>query len=198
MSASVADEAIGRILVGGTPDAISALRHLAPRPIAARMRAAIAADLEASAEEVRTLARSAIESLERQDEQRMVSDMIEKAGSGMASFGIEPVLKAINEQNVYVFAYVADLELSGAVCDNCAQLLSDRQVSTQSSTCPGCNGPTMEVPDLVDVMTSRVVNQGGRIEEVRGEAADWLTSRGGLGGVHRYAAKAEAEGSAPR
>jgi peptide subunit release factor 1 (eRF1) len=185
--AATTDEPVGRILVGGTPEPVAALRSLAPRPIAARIGGEISVDLHASADEVRLIARSASEALERESELRLVTDMFEKLGSGMASFGSEHVLSAINAQNVYILTCIGDLEISGAVCSVCGRLATTA-AARPVDVCSRCAAPMVKVPDLVDAMLSRVLGLGGRTEEVRGQAADLLTPRGGIGVVHRYAA----------
>jgi peptide subunit release factor 1 (eRF1) len=188
VQAATAEQPVGRILVGGSPEAIAALRQLAPRPIAARIGAEIAADLRASSEEVRVQARLASDALERAAEIGQTSAMLEKQGSGMAAFGTEQVLNAINTQNVYTLVYIADLEMQGRVCGTCGRLAATAG-DPRDATCSTCSGSTTQVPDLVNAMVSRVLGLGGRTEEVRGDAADLLTPMGGLGATLRYPAR---------
>jgi peptide subunit release factor 1 (eRF1) len=70
----------------------------------------------------------------------------------------------------------------GFVCSQCELLLSDQN----SGICPACSGSLRPVADLVEQLAERVLQQGGRFEEVCGEAAERLGVAGGLAALLRY------------
>jgi peptide subunit release factor 1 (eRF1) len=52
--------------------------------------------------------------------------------------------------------------------------------------CPACSGAVLERTDFLDYLAERVIQQGGRFEEVRGPAAERLAGAGGVAALLRY------------
>jgi hypothetical protein len=53
--------------------------------------------------------------------------------------------------------------------------------------CPACASAIVAVPDIVDALVHLVVQNGGRIDEVHGEAEGRLLPQGGLAALLRGA-----------
>ncbi|MFN0072375.1 MAG: hypothetical protein ACKVVP_12905, partial [Chloroflexota bacterium] len=182
----LSEYSIGRIIIGGSQEATSALHTLAPRPIADRIVGEIHAELFSSPETVRILAQSVAEHAERSAESVLMEQLTEAEGQQMAVFGTDRVVDAVNSQNVYILAFVDDMELAGEVCGNCGALAATSSLGEVPHLCSACGGALDSTPDLVDALSRRVIANGGRMDGVRGDAAHLLTSRGGLAARLRW------------
>lgn len=180
-----ASERVDRILIGGAPEMLAEFRHLLPAALRGRVAdAAVHAPLYATAAEVLATALPVMERAERLHEGRLVTDMLEAVGSGRAVLGPAAVLDAVLGQRVSLLVYVEDAHLHGRQCKGCGMLL----LPPAPHECPGCGGSTHQVADLVEHLIERVVRQGGRIEAVRGPAAERLAAADGIGALVRYPA----------
>jgi hypothetical protein len=184
--AAITEHGIDRIILGGSAEAVSAFRHLAQRPIAERIGGTIHVELFADMDRVRHEAQVVAHHLERRAEQALMLDLFEREGQGRAAFGPQSVVQTISEGNAYIFAFAEGTELSGGECRSCGRLMLDAKAAGGKGRCPDCEGAVEPVADLVDALGRRVLDIGGRVEEVRGEAAEWLGARGGLGVKRRY------------
>jgi peptide subunit release factor 1 (eRF1) len=147
--------------------------------------------LVSSAAEVLEVVRAANRNVEREAEERLVTELIEAHGRGMAALGLEAVLQAVNEKRVRLLVIGEGLRLSGGECGRCALVLSE----PLPAACPACGGGPHPLPDLAARLEDEVLRQGGRIEEVRGAAAGALAPHAGIVARVRYPQPAEAVGA---
>jgi peptide subunit release factor 1 (eRF1) len=170
-----------RVLVGGAKDTVHELLSLMPARVRARTR--LISGLDAGASNADVLARviEAQESAEREAEEELVDNLLER-DRAHAVFGAAPVMEAVSDTHVHTLVYGADVTVAGSECSVCGWLMN----GPAPDACPRCGGPTRAVPELVERMVHRVLEAGGRIEEVRGPASRTLEYRGGLAALLRY------------
>jgi peptide chain release factor subunit 1 len=173
--------AADRMLVGGAKDTVHELLALMPSRVRARAR--LISGLNAGDARAEVLARvmEAQERAEREAEEELVDNLLERDRSHSV-FGPAPVMEAVSDAHVHTLVYGAGVEAAGCECDVCGWLMS----GPVPDTCPRCGGPMRAVPDLVERMVHRVLESGGRIEEVRGPASRTLEYKGGVAALLRY------------
>ena len=110
---------------------------------------------------IRERASGLLERFERDEEQRLVAEVLEAAAAGRpAATGLRPTLWAAT------LAAVADLLVHdeamarGVVCDDCGWL------GETGTTCPMCGSEVRQTPDVIDELTVRVIDDGGSVEHV--------------------------------
>ena len=126
--------------------------------------------------------------LERDEERELLRHLEEHRGRGTAAFGPHEVLEAVVQQRAYVLVVDPRVAVEGGRCERCGLL----SLSPEPTACSACGGPVRAVSDLVEVLAEHVESQGGRVEEVRGPAADRLEELGGIAALLRYPVAAPA------
>jgi peptide subunit release factor 1 (eRF1) len=174
-----------RVILAGPPEVRAMFTALAPKPLRERIVGELHIPLFASPEEVRDAAVATIAAAERRSEDELIQEMAEKEGRGQAIFGAEAVGRAIVDGQAALLVYAGTAEIAGAACAICGTVMVG-QGDHAAARCPRCDGAMDPVADLIDLLAHRIVAQGGRTEEVRGEAAERLTARGGVGAILRY------------
>jgi rubrerythrin len=170
-----------RVLVGGAKDTVHELLALMPARVRARTRLISGLSVTDSTDEVLARVTEAQERAEREAEEELVDNLLERDRSHSV-FGAAPVIEAVSDSHVHTLVYAADVDMAGSECDACGWLMS----GPSPEDCPRCGGPMHAVPELVERMVHRVLDAGGRIEEVRGPASRTLGYKGGLAALLRY------------
>jgi hypothetical protein len=170
-----------RVLVGGAKDAVHELLTLMPPRVRARTRLISGLSVADSRAEVLARVREAQERAEREAEEELVDNLLEGDRSHSV-FGETPVMEAVSDAHVHTLVYAADVDVTGSECAVCGWLMS----GPTPDACPRCGGSVKPVPELLERMVHRVLEAGGRIEEVRGPASRTLGYKGGLAARLRY------------
>jgi peptide chain release factor subunit 1 len=170
-----------RVLVGGAKDTVHELLALMPPRVRAHTRLISGLSVGDSTNEVLARVTEAQERAEREAEEELVDNLMERDRSHSV-FGSAPVMEAVSDAHVHTLVYAADVDVSGSECDTCGWLVAGPPLDA----CPRCGGPMHAVPELVERMVHRVLEAGGRIEEVRGPASRTLGYKGGLAALLRY------------
>lgn len=179
---------LDRILLAGPEEVTAELFRLLPKAIAPRVMDRVRMPVNAKPQEVLDLASPVIEVIERERENLLVDDLITTAhktrnSSRKAILGMEATLDAINQGRVHRFLYPSGLRLKGYRCPGCDVLLD---YAPGEGLCPYCSGPVEEVEDIIWLASERVLESGGRPEEIRGaEGMAALQSVGGVGAILR-------------
>lgn len=174
-----------RVILAGPPEVRALLQALAPRPVQARIIGELRIPLFASAEEVRRAVEEITSAAERRAEEQLIQEMAEKEGRGFAIFGPSVVAHAIVEGQAALLVFADTAEIEGAVCATCGNVTTGRGTDGQGR-CSRCGGPTEADLDVIDLLSHRLIAQGGRVEEVREGAAERLLARGGIAAILRY------------
>ena len=180
--ASVIDRMkLKRIVIGGPVEATSVFTSGLPKRIQQMIIGTISAPVDASHDRLITELRAVQERAEHQDENKIVDAMITAAMKGeRAVLGLSNTLIAIQEGRVYRLVVARDFRVEGKECGSCRMLLSDG-----NEKCSVCGGQLDSAPDLINRASHRVLDMGGKVQLVSGEAAATL-GEAGIGAVLRF------------
>lgn len=99
---------------------------------------------------------------EREDINNQIKDLMEKAyKKGMANFGLNGSLDAINAGQVHTLFILTSFSLIGGKCSKCGTLLPS--FNPEISRCPLCKGMIKSV-DLAEEMIKSVIRQDGDVK----------------------------------
>lgn len=182
------DEESGqRVALGGTSEVLAQLRKLLPRKVTDCVAGTIGVSVAAPVQAVLDAVREERDGWEREDETRLIAHIEEQIGRGRAVRGTQDVVQAIGGQRVKTLVYAAGTRVPGGRCRNC-----DIQFAApEPARCPACGGDVEASDDLLDLLASRVLRNGGILEEVRGPAGEDLSRHGGIAALLLYTAPAE-------
>lgn len=181
---------LSRIAVGGPAEVLGHLRRFLPQSLEPKVAGTIAVPVAAPASEILEAARALRSEWERAEEMQLLTELDEQLGRARAIRGLSDVVEAAMEQRIRTLVYAAGTAVPGARCRNCGMLLAD----ASATACPACGQPAEHVDDLLDLLASRVLQNGGTLEEVHGEAAGSLQSHGGIAALLLYPIPAERSG----
>ena len=129
------------------------------------------------------IAIDAARNAERDDELRVVQDLLETASNGgRAVGGRESVLHELLKGSIRQLIVADDLQVEGSVCRTCGRL-----VAIDINRCPACGGDLAPFDDIFDEAIRRTLKAGRSVEIVNGPAADaLLTQSGGIAARLRF------------
>jgi hypothetical protein len=120
--------------------------------------------------------------IEREHETELVRQLIDAAPAHLkAVVKLAPTLQAIQEQRVWQLIYADGFAPPGAQCGNCKALYAG-----EKAACDYCGQAVKGVSDFIDRAAKRVLEMQGRVEEVRGLAAESLQKYGNIGAFLRW------------
>ncbi len=176
----VEGERIGRIIIGGSDEAVSMTKGLLHKTILDKVAGDVKAEMFATPDEVLKITMPIVEAYERKQEEETVGKLITLALSGGAAvLGPADVIAALREKRVMSLVILKDLHAEGFVCGNCG-LLSARKVEP----CPACGGKMEHVDYLADSAGELAIRQGAIIEVVNDNKQ--LAEHGGIGAFLRF------------
>lgn len=180
--ASVIDRMkLKRIVVGGPVEATSLFTGGLPKRIQQMIIGTISAPVDANHDRLITELRAVQEKAEQEDEARSVDAMITAAMKGeRAVLGLSDTLGAIHAGRVYRLVVARDFRVDGKECSGCHVLVSDG-----NAKCSFCGGELEAAPDLINRASHRVLDMGGNVQLVSGEAAAKL-AEAGIGALLRF------------
>jgi len=172
-----------RLIIMGPVEATTQLQEILPPVLKSRVAAVVRAEEDASDAEILEQALEVERRIEADAEDRLVSEVVEMAGSGArATCGVDPTLEALWAGDVRTLIIAEALPLTGTGCSNCGRLHRGNV-----SICPGCGASTHLLPDFGHHVAVRAVAQGGRVEVVHAAAAERLNKAGeGLAAFLRF------------
>lgn len=113
---------------------------------------------------IHRLADQVVERYERAEEQRLVTETLERCSSGgLAVVGLADCLWAGTTAAVNQLLVQDEAVLPGAVCDH------DGYLGVEEDRCPVCGRELRRTPDVVDELVQAVIDQGGSVEHVAAE-----------------------------
>ncbi len=142
----------------------------------------------AKANEVLELSFPSIEKLERSQELALVEDLVTMAqktepAAKKAVLGLNATLDAVNQGRVHRLLYPFGVRLGGYRCPGCDVLLDQ---APSNANCPYCSKLLETVEDMLWLTSERVLEMGGRSDEIRGaDARKQLEAAGKIGAFLR-------------
>jgi peptide chain release factor subunit 1 len=170
-----------RLLLAGPVEATGELQHLLSKRVRGRVVERLSLPIKASAHEVLEEALRVERQVERQIEKQIVEELIAADGHHPVILGLERTARALCEQRVWRLIYANGFSPSGGQCANCSMLFA-----RTDGFCDYCGAAIKPVDDLLERMVERVLEQGGKVEEVENDAAIRLQQTGGIGAVLRF------------
>lgn len=172
---------LSRIVIGGPVEATSIFTGTLPKRIQQMIIGMISAPLDASHERLITELRAVQEKAEQEDEAKVVDALITGAMKGeRAVLGVSNTLEAVQQGRVYRLVIARDFHIEGKECESCHVLVTD-----SNEKCSFCAGKLEAAPDLINRVSHRVLDMGGKVQLVSGEAAVKL-AEAGIGAVLRF------------
>jgi peptide chain release factor subunit 1 len=114
--------------------------------------------------EIRANGDSILERYERDEEQRLVAEVLEKvAAGGLTTVGLEACLWAGSVAAIQTLLVPDDATAPGVVCDESGWL------ALAGDTCPLSGKPTRHTPDVIDELAEAVIDEGGSIKHVEAD-----------------------------
>lgn len=174
-------EKLQRIVVGGPVEATSAFIAALPKRYQQMIIGTISAPVDAPDDRLIEEVRAVQESSDHEDESKAVESLITSAMKGeRAVIGLTDTLGAIHEGRVYRLLIARDFHVNGRECGACRVLFANG-----TENCVFCGEKAEEAPDLVNRASHRVLEMGGKVQLVSGEAAAKL-AEAGIGAVLRF------------
>jgi len=161
-----------KVVIGGPVEATSVFIGSLPKRIQQMVIGTISAPVDAGIDRVMNEVRNVQDKAEQEDETKIVDAMITAAMKGdKAVLGLSDTLFAIQEGRVYRLVVARDYRAEGKECGSCHVLIADGL-----DNCSFCGGKLAAAPDLINRASHRVLDMGGKIQLVAGEAAAKLSS----------------------
>lgn len=167
------------LVLGGNAEVLNELRGHLPQPWTDRVVGAFSADIDQSDQVIRDRAMKVVEEYEARREAALADAAITAAAKGNGGAArLGDVLRAAHAGQVQTLLVAEGFKSPGYRCRQCGYL------SAQSmARCPYCRGAFEQIPDAVEAAIGRAVEQGGRVEIVRGHAG---LNEAGIAAVLRY------------
>lgn len=180
LDAFLAKEYVGRLIIGGSEEAVTKVRSMLPQEIASKVIGTFQAEMFANAKDILSKVEPLLLDYERKKEKADIEELLTKAMKNEnAVVGIENVLNALQEGRVMKLVILKDFRESGRSCKRCGY------VSIQDlSTCPFCKGDMQGEKYLGDLIAQRSVEQGAFVEVV--SESKKLDEAGGIGAFLRF------------
>lgn len=183
-------EGFDRLVLVGVETATKELQTLLPAAVQRLVIGHLPADFkQASDEQLLPRALEIAADHERRTEVALVQEIVDNArAGGRGATGLGATTAAVIAGNVEVLAVADGVTAEGSACPDCDYLSAERP-----DVCPVCGSPGVEPdPNIVATLIERALLAKGRVEIVFDEAAEMLTSVGGIGALLRYPAPAPA------
>jgi peptide chain release factor subunit 1 len=175
------EERFDHLILAGPPEVTAALKDMLPKRLALLVVDSMGIRFNSTLDEIRRAALPIAEHFERKTEMVAVSEVTNAAAKGeRAVVGLRDTLHALNHFRVWQLIYTAGFRTPGFECRNCHALTSVRRL-----TCMYCSSDVDAVPDVIERAVEHALRRGGRIEIVKGQAADAFTAAGSIGAILR-------------
>jgi len=171
-----------RLIVGGTPKAAGQLVRLLPTRLRGKLVDTVSMRVGGSQKEVLNKILSVQQRMERDREQEIVKGvMAELHDRGKAVAGFAAVLDAVNQGRVWTLVYGKGYTNKAGECSECCAYSPHAK-----GPCVYCGEKVHPLPQCVDRLSQSVLEMGGRVEVVDGDAKKKLEKPGSIAAMLRY------------
>ncbi len=171
-----------RLIVGGTPKAAGQLVRLLPTRLRGKLVDTVSMRVGGSQKEVLNKILAVQQRMERDRETEIVQGVLaELHDRGKAVAGFAAVLDAVNQGRVWTLVYGKGYTNTAGECGSC-----DAYSPHAKGPCVYCGEDVHPLPQCIDRLSQSVVEMGGRVEVVDGDAKKKLEKPGGIAAMLRY------------
>jgi len=150
------------LVIGGHHDSIAGLLQALPSAVREMFAGSFAADPHTlTPAGIRELASPLIESWVTRRERELAEEIIGQAPGRLAAVGLPASLAAVNEGAVARLVVAHEGMIPGFVCGRCGAL------GTGSDQCPDWGTAARAVPDLLEEMVQRTLDEDGQVTVIR-------------------------------
>jgi hypothetical protein len=158
------DEA-GPLVVAGHHPEVTAFVAALPRELRDRFAGSVTVDPRVmTPARVRAVTGEVVSRWVEARERQLVADLAAQPTGGLTVSGLAACVAAANQRAVRLLLVPDDAAAAGWSCAQCGTL------SVSGGECAVCAAATWHVPDIVEELIGRVLDEGGNIEPVRGAA----------------------------
>ncbi|MEW6587526.1 MAG: Vms1/Ankzf1 family peptidyl-tRNA hydrolase, partial [Nitrospirota bacterium] len=173
-------EYVGRILIGGSEEAVWKVKAMLPQPVLDKLIGAFQAEMFANAKDILDKAEPILRAFEEKKETEEIEDLLAKAlKNENAVIGIDNVLHALQEGRLMKLVMLKDFKSPGLSCTQCGYLNTH-----DIAFCPYCKGGMQTVNYIVDLIAQKAVEQGALVEVV--SSSKRLEEAGSIGAFLRF------------
>jgi peptide chain release factor subunit 1 len=173
-------EYVGRMVIGGSEEAVVRVRTMLPQTTAAKIIGTFQAEMFANGKEILEKVEPILRSFEEEEDAETIDDLLTRAMKNEnAVIGIENVLNALQEGRIMKLVVLEDYKNIGLSCVNCGNLAIQ-----ELSSCPYCKGEMQKVNYIVDLVAQKAVEQGAMVEVVSKNKK--LEESGSIGAFLRF------------
>jgi peptide chain release factor subunit 1 len=150
------------VVLGGREHELPVFIDHLPRPLRERVIGTFPVDAgNATAGDIKENAAAIVERYERAEERKLLAEALEKSAmGGLATVGLDRCLWAGSIAAIETLLVQDGAVVPGFVCDR------DGYLTLSEGDCVLCGRPLREVPDVLDELVERVIDDGGSIEHV--------------------------------
>ena len=175
-------EPFDRLIVGGTPKAAAQLVRMLPKRMRGKLVETTSMRVGGSQKEILNKILEVQQRMERDREKEIVQGVLaELHDRGKAVAGFAAVLDAVNQGRVWTLVYGKGFTAKGGECGSC-----DAYSPHAKGPCVYCGEDVHPLPLCVDRLSQSVLEMGGRVEVVDGDAKKKLEKPGGIAAMLRY------------
>jgi hypothetical protein len=150
------------LVIGGHHDSIAGLLRALPATVRGTFAGSFTADPHTlTPAGIRELASPVIESWVAREERELAGEILGQAPGRLAAVGLPASLAAVNEGAVARLVVAHEGTIPGFVCGRCGAL------GTGSDQCPDWGTAARAVPDLLEEMVQRTLDEDGQVTVIR-------------------------------
>ena len=155
-------EYVGRLIIGGTEEAVSKVRTMLPQAVADKIIDTFQAEMFANSKEILEKVEPILKAFGKKEEAGTLDSLLTMSMKNEnAVLGIENVLNALQEGRILKLVLLKDYKQSGLSCNKCGNMTVQN-----ISSCPYCKGEMEKVNYIVDSIAQKAVEQGAFVEVV--------------------------------
>lgn len=173
-------ENVGRLLIGGSEEAVTKVKAMLPNIIADKIIETFQAEMTINTKAILKKVEPILRAFEERKESETIDDLLVKAMKNEnAVIGIEDVLNALQEGRIMKLIFLKDYKRAGLLCKKCGFLTVQN-----ISSCPYCRGEIKKANYIVDLIAQKAVEQGASVEVASKNKK--LKESGSIGALLRF------------
>jgi len=151
-----------RLILAGAEPTVAQFRQELPKQIQDKMIGSFHAGMNASEPEIRKLSLEILHEKEKERKDALVEAVFTAAAKGRGGvIRLADTLGAAHEGRIQTLVIARDYHEPGYQCQNCGYI-TDQSLES----CPFCSGDFAEIPDAAEVLVTKVIEDGGKVEVI--------------------------------